>query len=43
VETAVLSVAKLRLGDLEKQERQLAEHIAAAGNGRMAFEDALAI
>ena len=38
---AVLPVAKLRLGDLEKKERQLAEHQAAAVNGRMTFNEAL--
>ena len=39
----MLSVAKLRLGDLEKKERQLAEHQTAAADGRMSFGDALAI
>jgi len=43
LETSVLSVAKLRLGDLEKRERQIAEHQAAAVNGRMAFQEALDI
>ena len=42
LKTHVLSVAKLRLGDLEKKERQLAEHQAASSNGRMTFGDALA-
>ena len=43
LKTSVLSVAKLRLGDLEKKERQLAEHQTAAADGRMSFGDALAI
>ncbi len=43
LDTTVLSVAKLRLGDLEKQERQLAEHQTAATNGRMTFNEALDI
>ncbi len=43
LKTGVLSVAKLRLGDLEKKERQLAEHQTAAADGRMSFGDALAI
>ena len=43
LKTSVLSVAKLRLGDLEKKERQLAEHQTAAADGRMSFGDALDI
>src|SRR5437773_2567695 len=43
LKTPVLSVAKLRLGDIEKKERQLAEHQTAATDGRMSFGDALAI
>src|SRR5437667_5122250 len=43
LKTSVLSVAKLRLGDLEKKERQLAEHQTAAADGRMSFGDAVAI
>src|SRR6266481_10205716 len=43
LKTPVLSVAKLRLGDLEKKERQLAEHQTAAADGRMSFGDALSI
>jgi len=43
LKTSVLSVAKLRLGDLEKKERQLAEHQTAAADGRTKFGDALAI
>ena len=39
----MLSVAKLRLGDLEKKERQLIEHQAAAVNGRTTFNEALDI
>ena len=34
LKTSVLSVAKLRLGDLEKKERQLAEHQTAAADGQ---------
>src|SRR5437667_6679812 len=43
LKTSVLSVAKLRLGDLEKKERQLAEHQTSTTDGRMSFGDALAI
>src|SRR5712664_2347744 len=43
LKTSVLSVAKLRLGDLEKRERQLAEHHTEATDGRMTFDDAVAI
>jgi integrase len=43
LDTNVLSVAKLRLGDLEKQERQLAEQQTAIGDGRMTFDDALVV
>ena len=39
--TRVLSVAKLRLGDLEKKERQLAEYQVAVADGSMTVEDAL--
>jgi hypothetical protein len=39
----VLSVAKLRLGDMEKNERQLAENQTEKADGRMTFEDALVI
>ena len=39
----MLSVAKLRLEDLEKKERQLAEHVAAATNGKRTFGDAMEI
>ena len=37
-----ISVAKLRLADLEKQERQRAEHQTAVTDGTMIFADALA-
>ena len=37
------SVAKLRLGGLEKQERQIAENQTAVANGTMSFGDALGI
>src|SRR5205814_1609128 len=43
LKTNVLSVAKLRLGDLDKKERQLAEHQTSTTDGRMSFGDALAI
>jgi integrase len=43
LKTSQMSVAKLRLGDLEKQERQRAEHQTAVADGTMAFADALAI
>jgi integrase len=43
LKTSQISVAKLRLGDLEKQERQRAEHQTAVADGVMAFGDALAI
>jgi len=43
LKTQALSVAKLRLGDLEKQERQIAEHATAYVGGKMTFGDALAI
>ena len=42
LKTKVLSVAKLRLGDLEKKERQLAEHQVAVADGSMTVDDALA-
>src|SRR5208283_4750611 len=38
----VLSVAKLRLGDQEKNERQLVENQVAGTEGTMSFGDALA-
>ena len=43
LKTSQISVAKLRLADLEKQERQRAEHRTAVADGAMAFADALAI
>jgi integrase len=43
LKTSQMSVAKLRLADLEKQERQRAEHQTAVADGTMAFADALAI
>ena len=42
LKTKVLSVAKLRLGDLEKKERQMAEQQVAVLDGSMTFADALA-
>jgi integrase len=43
LKTTQLGVAKLRLNDLEKVERQRAGHQTAVAEGRMAFGDALAI
>jgi integrase len=43
LKTSQMSVAKLRLGDLEKEERQRAEHQTAVADGVMTFADALAI
>ena len=43
LKTKGLSVAKLRLADLEKAERQIAEHATAFSDGKMTFADALAI
>ena len=43
LKTDVLSVAKLRLADLDKQERQRAESTDAAARGKMTVGDAVAI
>jgi len=43
LKTDVLSVAKLRLGDLDKQERQRAESTDAAARGKMTMSDAIKI
>jgi hypothetical protein len=43
LKTTQLSVAKLRLADLEKEERQRAEHQTAVVDGVMEFRDALAL
>ncbi|MBK8000426.1 MAG: site-specific integrase [Verrucomicrobia bacterium] len=43
LKTKGLSVAKLRLADLEKAERQLAEHATAYSDGKMIIMDALVI
>jgi hypothetical protein len=43
LKTSQVSVAKLRLADLEKQERQRAEHQTAVADGTMTFGDALTI
>jgi integrase len=43
LKTSRISVAKLRLADLEKQERERAEHQTAVADGTMSFADALAI
>lgn len=43
LKTSSVTVAKLRLTDLEKEERQMAEHATAFAGGKMTFADALAI
>jgi len=43
LKTDRVSVAKLRLADLEKEERQKAESQTAIANGKMTFKEALAI
>lgn len=43
LKTKSLSVAKLRLNDLEKAERQLVEHASAFTEGKMTFADAVEI
>ena len=43
LKTDGLSVAKLRLGDLDKQERQRAESTDAAARGKMTTADAITI
>ncbi len=43
LETQSLTVAKLRLADLEKKERQIAENHARTATGKMTFGDALAV
>ena len=43
LKTDVLSVAKLRLGDFDKQERQRAESTDAAAKGKMTVGDAIRI
>ena len=43
LKTKGLSVGKLRLADLEKQQRQMAEHASALTEGKMTFADALQI
>src|ERR1700742_4769615 len=43
LKTKSITVAKLRLGDLEKRERQKAEHQTTVASGIMTFADALAI
>lgn len=43
LKTTLISVAKLRLADLDKVERQKAQSFSAAANGKMTFGDALAI
>ena len=43
LETTAITVAKLRLSDLEKEERQRAESQTATANGTMTSGDALAV
>jgi integrase len=43
LKTDSIAVAKLRLGDLEKDERQNAEHRAAVTTGKMTFGDCLTL
>lgn len=43
LKTNQLTVAKLRLSDLEKSERQRTQSINAVANGKMTFQDALAM
>lgn len=43
LKTKSISVAKLRLTDLEKAERQLVEHASAFNEGKMTFADAVEI
>jgi integrase len=43
LKTTKITVAKLRLGDMEKAERQRAESQTAVGGGRMTFGDTLAV
>jgi hypothetical protein len=42
LKTDAISVAKLRLADLEKEERQAAEHRHLASTGRMTVGDCIA-
>jgi hypothetical protein len=43
LKTDQISVAKLRLADLEKSERQRAQSAHAVANGKMTFGDALEV
>ena len=43
LKTKLQSVAKMRLGDLEKSERQTADSATAVAGGKMTFGDALAV
>jgi integrase len=43
LKTTAITVAKLRLSDLEKKERQQAESKTSVANGTMTFGDALAV
>jgi len=43
LDTQLLTVAKMRLADLEKAERQTADSMTAVAGGKMTFGDALAV
>ena len=43
LKTDQISVAKLRLADLEKSERQKVQSVSAVANGKMTFGDVLAV
>jgi integrase len=43
LKTTSITVAKLRLSDLEKEERQMAEHATSFAGGKMVFADVLAV
>ena len=43
LETQLLTVAKMRLADVEKKERQIANSHSAVAGGKMTFGDALAV
>jgi hypothetical protein len=43
LKTNQITVAKLRLADLEKGERQKARSLTAVANGKMTFADSLAV
>ena len=43
LKTKTITVGKLRLSDMEKQERQMAESASSLSEGKMTFGDALEI